>query len=49
MEALDHFAGYLRGSMTSLSDKKLILFNNELEHVKNYLYMEQKRFGERFK
>lgn len=46
-EALDHFAGYLRGSMDSLKEGKRILFENELNHVKNYLYLEQKRFGDK--
>lgn len=45
-EALDRFAGYLRGSMNSLKEKKCILFENELKHVENYLYLEQKRFGD---
>lgn len=48
-EALDHFAGYLKGSMNSLKEKNCIRFESELNHVKNYLYLEQKRFGERLK
>lgn len=45
--ALDHFSKYLRGSMDSLTEKKCVSFEKELEHVKNYLYMEKKRFGDR--
>lgn len=47
VEALEHFSGYLRESMGALTERKQILFEHELHHVKNYLYMEQKRFGER--
>lgn len=47
VEALEHFSGYLRGSMVALTEKKQIRFESELNHVKNYLYMEQRRFGNR--
>lgn len=46
-EALDHLSEYLKGSMAGLTEKKKILFEHELHHVQNYLYIEQKRFGNR--
>ena len=48
-EALDHFSEYLKGSMAGLTEKEKILFEHELHHVQNYLYIEQKRFGNRLK
>lgn len=47
VEALDHFSEYLRGSMKAVKVSKCIPFETELEHVQNYLYMEQKRFGKK--
>lgn len=47
VEALDHFSEYLRGSMNALKAQKCIPFETELNHVQNYLYMEQKRFGKK--
>lgn len=41
------FAVYLRGNIDSLSQKENILFSQELEHVKCYLAIEKKRFGDR--
>ncbi|MBP3888885.1 MAG: histidine kinase [Cellulosilyticum sp.] len=40
------FAQFLRGNMDSLKTDKLIPFEKELKHVKNYLYLEQMRYGE---
>lgn len=46
-ETIDEFAVYLRGNLDSLMAKKLISFRQELEHTKNYLAIEKKRFGDR--
>lgn len=45
-ETLDEFAGYLRGNVDALTFKKNIPFERELEHVRSYLAIEKKRFGE---
>ncbi|MGN0413994.1 MAG: sensor histidine kinase [Agathobacter sp.] len=39
------FADYLRGNMDALKSKEPIPFSKELEHIENYLYLEQIRFG----
>jgi len=44
--AVDHFTKYLRSNMESLEKNACIPFKEELVHVKNYLYIEQLRFGE---
>lgn len=46
-DALDHFSYYLRGNLDALSNTELILFTEELEHVRDYLYLEKMRFEER--
>ncbi len=46
-ETIDDFAGYLRGNLDSLTGKEKIPFERELNHVKYYLAIEKKRFGER--
>ena len=46
-EAIEHFSYFLRGNMDSLSCTSLVTFEQEKEHVMNYLYMEQMRFEER--
>lgn len=48
-ETVGEFAAYLRGTIDSLTAKKCIPFDKELSHVKNYLAIEKKRFGERVK
>ena len=47
--AIVKFSNYLRANMDSLTQKEPIPFNKELEHVKNYIDIEQLRFGERLK
>ncbi|MDL2271957.1 histidine kinase [Desulfovibrio sp. OttesenSCG-928-I05] len=42
-----HFARYLRGNMDSLTNKNLIPFSEELEHVTHYLWLESMRFEEK--
>lgn len=46
-EALEHFSYFLRGNLYSISDPKLIPFEKELTHVRDYLYLEVMRFEER--
>lgn len=46
-EAIEHFSKYLRGNVDSLTSNRPIPFTQELEHVKNYLYIEKLRFGNR--
>lgn len=46
-ETVDEFAGYLRGNLEALTGDKTIWFSEELIHVKNFLAIEQKRFGKR--
>ncbi len=46
-EAIVRFSEYLRGNMDSLTQHHLITFEKELTHVKQYLWLEQLRFGER--
>lgn len=45
-ETVGEFAAYLRNTIDSLTTKKSIPFEKELEHVKNYLAIEKKRFGD---
>ena len=46
-ETISEFAGYLRGNLDALSEKEMIPFQQELEHVRCYLAIEKKRFGDR--
>lgn len=46
-EAVVKFSSYLRANMDSLTQKEPISFIKELEHVRNYIDIEQLRFGER--
>ncbi len=47
--AIVKFSSYLRANMDSLTQKEPVPFKKELEHVKNYIDIEQLRFGERLK
>ncbi len=47
--AIVKFSNYLRANMDSLTQKEPIAFSKELEHVKNYIDIEQLRFGDRLK
>ena len=44
VDAIDHFADYLRENMTSLDHVRCVSFTEELHHVENYLYIEKLRF-----
>lgn len=45
-KAIKRFSDFLRGNMDSLKNREPIPFEAELNHVMNYLYLEQQRFGE---
>lgn len=45
-ETVVEFSEYLRGNLESLTQKKLIPFEQELHHVRTYLSIEKKRFGD---
>lgn len=43
-EALVHFSYYLRRNLDALVDMRLISFEKEMEHVKDYLFLQKMRF-----
>lgn len=43
-EALEHFSYYLRGNLDSLANTRLVPFEKELSHIRDYLYLEKMRF-----
>ncbi len=45
--ALDGFTEYLRHNLSSLTETKLISFEDELKHIKTYVSLETMRFGGR--
>lgn len=45
--AVNDFAHYLRGNLESVTQKKMIPFEDELEHVETYLSLEKLRFGDK--
>lgn len=45
--ALDHFMGYLRGSIDLYNVSGMVSINQELRFVKDYLEIEKVRFGEK--
>ena len=46
-EALDDFTEYLRMNLSSLTETRLISFEDELKHIKTYLSLEKLRFKDR--
>ena len=46
-KAIEKFSEFLRGNMDSLKNREPIAFRSELNHVTNYLYLEQQRFGDK--
>ena len=46
-EAIDHFAGFLRGTMDVISENGLVSARQELNTVENFLYLEKKRFEDK--
>ena len=49
IEAVTRFAKYLRRNLDTISNENLVRFKDELEHTKNYLWLEQLRFGKNLK
>ena len=47
--AIVKFSSYLRANMDSLTQKEPIPFTKEMEHVQNYIHIENLRFGDRLK
>ena len=47
VDTINEFTLYLRGNINSLTEKDTIPVKKELEHVKHYLAIEKKRFGDR--
>lgn len=45
-EALNHFAGFLRGSMDMLEETVCISASREIQTVDDYLYLQKQRFGD---
>jgi len=43
--ALDDFTEYLRRNLSSLTETRLIPFEDELKHIKTYISLEKMRFG----
>lgn len=46
-ETVEEFAQYLRNNIDTLDQRKPISIEQELSHVRNYLELEKKRFGDR--
>lgn len=44
--ATHQFARYVRSNMNAMSSSHQIPFNSELEHVRNYVWLEKMRFGD---
>lgn len=49
VHAIDEFASYLYGNMESIGQEGTIPFGKELEHVKNYVAVEKRRFKDRIR
>ena len=48
-ETVVRFARYLRNNIDILQDDELILFKKELEHMEDYIALEQTRFGNKIR
>ncbi len=46
VEAIDKFTKYLRRNLDTITNQDLITFEEELEHTRTYLWLEQLRFGD---
>lgn len=46
-KTVEDFAQYLRGNLESVNQKEPVLFEQELKHVRYYLSIEKRRFGNR--
>lgn len=47
--AIHRFAKYLRVNMDAMNEQPLIAFSQELEHIRNYVWLEQMRFEDDLK
>ena len=47
-ETITNFSNFLRLNIEAIQENKPILFLKELEHVKNYVFVEKLRFGDKF-
>ncbi len=45
-EGISYFTKYLRGNLDTIGADDLVPFEQELDNVKNYLYLEKMRFGD---
>ena len=45
--AITEFANYIRGNLAALDGKELIPFSTEMEYVKDYISLQQRRFPDR--
>ena len=48
-EAISHFSGFLRSSVDILSHEGCVKFEEELQTINDYIYMQQKRFGDKLR
>lgn len=48
-EAIDDLSMYLRANIDSVGLKNCISFTKEIEHTKNYINLEKRRYGDRIK
>jgi LytS/YehU family sensor histidine kinase len=46
-KSLDNFTEYLRRNLSSLTETRLIPFENELKHIETYVSLEKMRFKDR--
>ena len=47
VETLNHFAGFLRGTIDVMNEDECIPFSQELKTVEHYLFLEKTRFGDK--
>ena len=47
VETLNHFVGFLRGTIDVMNEDECISFTHELKTVKHYLFLEKTRFGDK--
>ena len=47
-QAITEFANYIRGNLAALDGKELIPFKSEMEYVKDYVSLQQRRFPNKY-
>lgn len=45
-QAIHYFAKYLRANMDALGEADMVLFETELDHIHNYIWLEEMRFDD---